>query len=183
MFTHVFHDVNIRIHIRKHVYTSRRIQLYIYIYIYTYIHTYTHTHIHKHTHTKHAQIAARPIKKVAEAKARKKMKAVRAHQKLSNKAEALSNDTDLDEKTKIRALQKLYDKGVAVKRPKSVSVVAKKGSMGVGKKGVKIVDRRMKKDSKSTERSGTRNFKRGAIGKIQRKERFKKNPPPKKNKK
>lgn len=84
----------------------------------------------------------------------------------------------MDEKAKLRALQKLYDKGVAVKRPRSVSVVAKKGSMGVGKKGVKIVDKRMKKDAKSTERTGTKNFKRGAGAKKAAVDRKKRRPKP-----
>ena len=88
------------------------------------------------------EIAARPIKKVAEAKARKKLKVVRAQQKLNSKADTLNNDADLDDKSKMRALQKLYDKGAAVRRPKSVTVIAKKGKgQAYGKKGTKIVDK------------------------------------------
>ena len=88
------------------------------------------------------EIAARPIKKVAEAKARKKLKAVRAQSKLSRKADALSNDADLDDRSKMKALQKLYDKGAPVRRPKSVTVIAKKGKgQATGKKGTKIVDK------------------------------------------
>ena len=44
------------------------------------------------------EIAARPIKKVMEAKARKKIKLVRAGQKASNKADQISNDSDLSDK-------------------------------------------------------------------------------------
>ena len=118
-----------------------------------------------------------------EAKARKKVKSVRAHQKLAQKQDAVMNDTDVNEKAKFRALQKLYDKGVAIKRPRSVSVMSKKGggvvkSKGGGGKNVKIVDRRMKKDMKSVERKGTRNFKRGEVGKKMAKERKKNKPKP-----
>ena len=42
----------------------------------------------------------------------------------------------------MKALTKLYDKGAAVRRPKSVTVIAKKGGgRAVGKKGTKVVDR------------------------------------------
>jgi len=128
------------------------------------------------------QIAARPIKKVAEAKARKKIKAVRAHQKLAQKQDAVLNDSDVGDKAKMKALQKLYDKGVSVKRPKSVTVVAGRGTGGGYSKGgktkTKIVDKRMKKDMKSTERSGNRNFRRGEAGKQAMKIRKKNKPKP-----
>ena len=112
-------------------------------------------------------IAARPIKKVMEAKARKKIKLVRAAQKASNKADQVANDTDLSDKAKMRALQKLYDKGVAVKRPRAVSVIGRKGAVGKGK-GTKIVDKRMKKDHPATIRPGNRNFKGGKKGSKQK---------------
>jgi len=107
-------------------------------------------------------IAARPIKKVMEAKARKKIKLVRAGQKAKNKADQVADDTDLTDKAKMRALQKLYDKGVSVKRPRSVTVIGRKGAMG--KKGTKVVDKRMKKDHPSTTRPGNRNYKGGKKG-------------------
>ena len=66
----------------------------------------------------------------------------------------VANDTDLSDKAKMRALQKLYDKGVSIKRPRAVTVVGRKGAMG--KKGTKIVDKRMKKDHPAQIRPGNR---------------------------
>ena len=66
----------------------------------------------------------------------------------------MANDTDLSDKAKMRALQKLYDKGVSIKRPRAVTVVGRKGAMG--KKGTKIVDKRMKKDHPAQIRPGNR---------------------------
>jgi AdoMet-dependent rRNA methyltransferase SPB1 len=111
-------------------------------------------------------IAARPIKKVMEAKARKKIKAVRAQQKLAAKMDGVANDTDISDKAKMRALQKLYDKGVSIKRPRAVTVVASKSKgKAAGKKNVKVVDKRMKKDKDARIRTGNRNFKGGKKGK------------------
>lgn len=96
---------------------------------------------------------------------------------MAQKQDAVLNDGDVSEKAKMRALQKLYDKGVSVKRPRSVTVVAGRGTGSGNSKGgktkVKVVDKRMKKDMASNVRKGTHNHKRGAIGKKQAKERKK----------
>ena len=59
-----------------------------------------------------------------------------------SKADTVNNDADLDERSKMKALQALYDKGAAVRRPKSVTVIAKKGrGRAGGGKATKIVDK------------------------------------------
>ena len=98
---------------------------------------------------------ARPIKKVAEAKARKKYKAVQKLQKAMKKAEEVNESTDMSEREKAQQIQKLMLKGLAkAKQKKSeVKVVVAKGAhKGVkGRpKGVKgryqMVDSRGKKE-------------------------------------
>ena len=98
---------------------------------------------------------ARPIKKVAEAKARKKMKALQKLQKAMKKAEGVNESTDMSEREKAQQIQKLMLKGMskAKQKKKEVKVVVAKGAhKGVkGRpKGVKgryqMVDARMKKE-------------------------------------
>ena len=98
---------------------------------------------------------ARPIKKVAEAKARKKMKAMQKLQKAMKKAEGVNESADLSEREKAQQIQKLMLKGLSkAKQKKSeVKVVVAKGAhKGVkGRpKGVKgryqMVDARMRKE-------------------------------------
>jgi AdoMet-dependent rRNA methyltransferase SPB1 len=98
---------------------------------------------------------ARPIKKVAEAKARKKYKAMQKLQKAMKKAEGVNESTDMSEREKAQQIQKLMLKGLAkAKQKKSeVKVVVAKGShKGVkgrpnGVKGrYRMVDSRGKKE-------------------------------------
>jgi len=104
-------------------------------------------------------INARPIKKIAEAKARKKMKALKRWEKLKAQAEAIANSEGQSEAEKLRAIQKLYKgqlgKKAGQKRPERVYVVSKKGGgtamVGSKKKGAVTVrvDPRMKKDKRA----------------------------------
>ena len=98
---------------------------------------------------------ARPIKKVAEAKARKKLKAVQKLQKAMKKAEGVNESTDMSEREKAQQIQKLMLKGLSkAKQKKSeVKVVVAKGAHKGLKgrpKGVKgryrMVDARGKKE-------------------------------------
>lgn len=104
---------------------------------------------------KQRALDARPIKKVAEAKARKKFKAVQKLQKAMKKAEGVNESTDMSEREKAQQIQKVMLKGLAkAKQKKSeVKVVVAKGAhRGVkGRpKGVKgryqMVDSRGKKE-------------------------------------
>jgi AdoMet-dependent rRNA methyltransferase SPB1 len=102
---------------------------------------------------KQMALNARPIKKVAEAKARKKHKAAKSLQKALKKAEGI-DASDMTEREKAQQIGKLMRRGTAKKqeRKKAQVVVAKginKGTKG-RPKGVKgryvMVDARMKKE-------------------------------------
>jgi AdoMet-dependent rRNA methyltransferase SPB1 len=103
---------------------------------------------------------ARPIKKVAEAKARKKFKAAQKLEKAMKKAEGVNATSDMSEREKAQQIEKLMRKGssTAKKAKKDIKVVVAKGAHKGLKgrpKGVKgrytMVDARMKKEvSQST---------------------------------
>jgi AdoMet-dependent rRNA methyltransferase SPB1 len=103
---------------------------------------------------------ARPIKKVAEAKARKKFKAAQRLTKAAKKAETVNEDSELTEKEKASQIMKLMAKGHAAqaKRKELKVVVAKGTNRGVkGRpKGVKgrylMVDARMRKEMRAKKR-------------------------------
>jgi hypothetical protein len=109
-------------------------------------------------------IAARPVAKVAEARSRKKMKAMVKAQKAKKQAENVIESEELQGRSKARALKKLY-RGLEVKKPASVYVVqsgngeqrgSTKGARKSGAK-VKVVDPRMKKDKRGMKRAAKRN--------------------------
>ena len=97
---------------------------------------------------------ARPIKKIAEAKARKKFKATQRLEKAMKKAEGVQDASDLSERAKAQQIEKLMRKGTSNGKPKKdIKVVVAKGSHRGLKgrpKGVKgrykMVDSRMKKE-------------------------------------
>ncbi|KAI3903156.1 hypothetical protein MKW98_031810 [Papaver atlanticum] len=95
------------------------------------------------------EIDARPGKKVAQAKARKKRVAMRQLEKVRKKANTISDQTDINDMSKSKMIEQLYKKAQP-KRVKKEYVVAKKGVQvkPVGK-GKVLVDRRMKKDQRS----------------------------------
>jgi AdoMet-dependent rRNA methyltransferase SPB1 len=104
---------------------------------------------------KQRELDARPIKKVAEAKARKKLKAAQRLEKAMKKAEGVNETSDMTEKEKSRQIQKLMNKGlgkVGKKKSEVKLVVAKGPNRGLkGRpKGVKgryrMVDSRGKKE-------------------------------------
>ena len=97
---------------------------------------------------------ARPIKKIAEAKARKKFKATQRLEKAMKKAEGVQDASDLSERAKAQQIEKLMRRGTSNGKPKKdIKVVVAKGSHRGLKgrpKGVKgrykMVDSRMKKE-------------------------------------
>ncbi|TKY67569.1 AdoMet-dependent rRNA methyltransferase spb1 [Spatholobus suberectus] len=93
------------------------------------------------------EIDARPAKKVAEAKARKKRAAMRKLEKVRKKANAISDQTEISDRSKRKQIEQLYRKA-APKKPKKEYVVAKKGVQVKAGKGKVLVDRRMKKDAR-----------------------------------
>uniref|UniRef100_A0A182MQG0 Putative rRNA methyltransferase n=1 Tax=Anopheles culicifacies TaxID=139723 RepID=A0A182MQG0_9DIPT len=95
----------------------------------------------------------RTIKKVMEAKARKKRHATKRLEKIKKKAETIMENVDNTNQEKIRLLKKLYKKADAKKKDVTYVVAKKTGVSGKKvrrPKGVegrfKVVDPRMKKD-------------------------------------
>ena len=102
---------------------------------------------------KGATSGGRDIKKVAEAKARKKKRAEKQLKLAKKSATALAENSEMSDKQKLRAIQKAMKGSKSVEKPGKVYVVAKKngstttaGKGGTGK--FKFVDKRMKSDSK-----------------------------------
>lgn len=98
-------------------------------------------------------VNARPIKKVAEAKARKKQRAARRLEKARKRAEAITEKLDMTDAEKAQQVRAIYKKVLGDKGKNKVTyLVAKKASgrkvrRPPGVKGrFKVVDPRMKKD-------------------------------------
>ncbi|KAL6053823.1 pre-rRNA processing protein ftsj3 [Balamuthia mandrillaris] len=111
-------------------------------------------------------IDARPIKKVAEAKARKKRKVIKKLEKVQNQATKIASQGELSERDKIRAIQRLYKQVGKPKKVETVYIVRKKGqgqkgpTAGKGAK-VKIVDKRLKADKRGQLAAERRKGKKG----------------------
>ncbi|EIN14189.1 hypothetical protein PUNSTDRAFT_129823 [Punctularia strigosozonata HHB-11173 SS5] len=111
---------------------------------------------------------ARPIKKVAEAKGRKKLRAAQRLEKAMKKAQGVTEASDMTEREKAQQIEKLMRKGLSSgKKKKETKVVVAKGShKGIkGRpKGVKgryvMVDSRMKKEVRAKKRTEKANKKR-----------------------
>lgn len=104
---------------------------------------------------KQRALNARPMKKIAEARARKKLRAVKRLQKATKMAEGMMDNGDMSEKQKAEAMMKVMRRAGAKKTKNKgpiKTIVARGGYKGVkgDLKGVKgryrIVDKRMKKD-------------------------------------
>lgn len=102
---------------------------------------------------------ARPIKKVREAKDRKKFKAAQRLEKLRKKSVLLADDEGISERDKASNISKLMSRATKKKPKQQVKVVvAKGGNRGIsgrprGVKGkYKIVDPRLKKDVRAERR-------------------------------
>ncbi|OCK76974.1 Spb1 domain-containing protein [Lepidopterella palustris CBS 459.81] len=102
---------------------------------------------------------ARPIKKVREAKDRKKFKAAQRMEKLKKKSALLADEEGMTEKEKAQTIARLMSRAVKKKPKQKVTVVvARGGNRGLkgrpkGTKGkYKMVDSRMKKDVRAEKR-------------------------------
>ena len=114
---------------------------------------------------KQRALNARPIKKVREAKARKKMRAAQRLEKLKKKSALIAEDEEggLTEGEKFKEMMKVMSKAGAKKPKRKVSVVvarhSNKGLQGrpKGVKGkYKMVDPRLKKDMRGLKRAEKR---------------------------
>lgn len=110
---------------------------------------------------------ARPIKKVREAKDRKKFKAAQKLEKLKKKSALVADDEAISEKDKASNIAKLMARAAKKKPKQQVKVVvARGGNRGISgrPKGVKgkykIVDARLKKDVRAEKRLAKKGKKR-----------------------
>jgi AdoMet-dependent rRNA methyltransferase SPB1 len=110
---------------------------------------------------------ARPIKKVREAKGRKKFKAAQKLEKLKKKSALLADEEGMTEKDKAGAIGKMLARAAKKKPQNKVKVVVATGTnRGIrgrpkGTKGrYKIVDARLKKDVRGEKRAAKKQKKR-----------------------
>lgn len=114
------------------------------------------------------ELDARPIKKIAEAKARKKFKTAQRIAKMQKKTASIAESSDMTEREKAKTIDKMVNKSKGGKKDKNkVTLVVAKGSNkgNAGRpKGVKgrykMVDPRMKKELRATKRKNKDSKKR-----------------------
>lgn len=120
---------------------------------------------------------ARPIKKVAEAKARKKLRAMRTWNKIRNQATKIADNPDMGERTKIKQIQQLYGKTLGKRKRPRVYMLAKgpAGAVPVGggkpsRNAIRIkVDKRMKADKLGAKNKSKRHKKgKGPVQSVRR---------------
>lgn len=113
-------------------------------------------------HAKFLHLAAKPIAKVAEARARKNKMAKTKLAAAKKKAEAVANSNEMSEAQKLKAISKAM-RGKEASRPGKTYVVSKKGGASKGGKGIKLVDKRERSDKRGLERK-TKQKKSGKKG-------------------
>jgi 23S rRNA U2552 (ribose-2'-O)-methylase RlmE/FtsJ len=101
---------------------------------------------------KQLALASKPIKKVAEARARKSKRARAKLTAAKKQAQTLANSSEMSEAMKLKAISKAL-RGQETRRPSKTYVVAKKGRSNSAGKGTKLVDKRLKSDKRGMDRA------------------------------
>uniref|UniRef100_A0A672M3A4 pre-rRNA processing protein FTSJ3 n=1 Tax=Sinocyclocheilus grahami TaxID=75366 RepID=A0A672M3A4_SINGR len=117
------------------------------------------------------EINARPVRRVAEAKARKKRRMLKKMEQAKKKAEAVVDTVDISEREKMAQLKSIYKKAGVGKEKRDITyIVAKKGvgrrvHRPAGLKGnFRVVDGRLKKDTRAAQRKEQRGRGKGGRG-------------------
>jgi len=111
---------------------------------------------------------ARPSKKVAEAKARKKAKLLKRMQVAKKKALGIAAQEELTEGSKMKQIQRIYSQEKRKAHKSTRLVVAQKfrgGKQSAGGKGSKLVDKRMKKEKYALQKAANKGKNTGKGGK------------------
>ena len=104
-------------------------------------------------------LAAKPIAKVAEARARKNKRAATKLAAAKKKAATVANSSDMSEAMKLKAISKAM-RGHTSVGPRKRTVVSRKGGGSKGGRGIKLVDKRQKNDERSMKRAEKKKGKR-----------------------
>jgi len=115
------------------------------------------------------QLKSRPIKKIVEAKFRRKMQVAKKMDKAKVKAKQIFEQEGISEGAKMRQVQNLYKKQLAETKKEKKYVVSRKFKADKLKKNVKsgrfqkLVDKRLKKDKRADKRlsAGGKKIKKG----------------------
>lgn len=100
------------------------------------------------------EIDAKPIKKVMQAKARKKRRAMKKMDRVRKKVEAITSNEDMTQRDRIQQVRTVYKNATKTKKKEVKLVVGRKGlpTKKPGKAKYKMVDSRMKKDLRAKQR-------------------------------
>jgi AdoMet-dependent rRNA methyltransferase SPB1 len=117
-------------------------------------------------------LSTKPIKKVAEARARKRKRVALKLKAATKQAESLASNPDMSEREKLRIVKNALRKGGGAEKPTKAYVVAKKFQGGKPTKSgvakgskVKFVDSRMRSDTRGMKRAEKKKGKRSKGGK------------------
>ncbi|WFD33490.1 AdoMet-dependent rRNA methyltransferase spb1 [Malassezia cuniculi] len=120
---------------------------------------------------KQRALDARPIKKIAEAKARKKYKAAKRLENAQKRAEAINENSELSEREKAESINRVLARSMKkTQKPEVKLVVARGVNRGIkgrpkGTKGrYRMVDTRMKKELRAQKRIAQRDGKKRSSG-------------------
>lgn len=100
------------------------------------------------------EIDAKPIKKVMEAKARQKRRAMRKMEKVKKKVDAIITNEDMTQRERINQIKTVYKNATKTKKKELKLVVGRKGlpAKKPTKGKYKMVDKRMKKDLRGSDK-------------------------------